>query len=43
MKKIVIDCSKPEGDPDRIKEIPLTEEEIAAMVAAFEAEQAEPE
>lgn len=27
--KLVVDLSKPEGDPERVKSIPLTEEELA--------------
>ena len=27
--KLVIDLSKPEGDPERVQSIPLTEEELA--------------
>lgn len=27
--KLVVDLSKPEGDPDRVKSIPLTAEELA--------------
>ena len=27
--KLVVDLSKPEGDPERIQSIPLTEEELA--------------
>ena len=41
--KLVVDLSKPEGDPDRVKSIPLTEEELAEreqMRIQAEAEQA---
>lgn len=51
--KIVVDLSKPEGDPEREQIIPLTAKEIADLEAtrakfeqekiAFEAEQAEKE
>jgi hypothetical protein len=37
--KLVVDLSKPEGDPERVQSIPLTEEEIAereAMAAQAE-------
>lgn len=27
--KLVVDLSKPEGDPERVQSIPLTEEELA--------------
>lgn len=40
--KLVVDLSKPEGDPDRVKSIPLTAEELAQReldkVAAEQAE-----
>lgn len=40
--KLVVDLSKPEGDPNRVKSIPLTQEELAQReldrVAAEEAE-----
>lgn len=29
LTKLVVDLSKPEGDPDRVKSIPLTPEELA--------------
>lgn len=41
--KLVVDLSKPEGDPDRVKSIPLTAEELAEreqMRIQAEAEQA---
>lgn len=41
--KLVVDLSKPEGDPEREQYIPLTEEEIAqreADAAAYAEEQA---
>lgn len=41
--KLVVDLSKPEGDPDRVKSIPLTAEELAEreqMRVQAEAEQA---
>jgi hypothetical protein len=44
--KLVVDLSKPEGDPERVQSIPLTEEEIAereAMAAQALADQAERE
>ena len=40
--KLVVDLSKPEGHPDRVQSIPLTEEELAQReldrIAAEEAE-----
>lgn len=33
LTKLVVDLSKPEGDPDRVKSVPLTEEEIAQREA----------
>ena len=44
--KLVVDLSKPEGDPERVQSIPLTEEELAQREAdriAAEAAQAERE
>ena len=41
--KLVVDLSKPEGDPERVKSIPLTEEELAereTMRIQAEADQA---
>lgn len=41
--KLVVDLSKPEGDPERAQSIPLTEEELAereTMRVQAEAEQA---
>lgn len=31
--KLVVDLSKPEGDPERVQSIPLTEEELAQREA----------
>lgn len=44
--KLVVDLSKPEGDPERVQSIPLTAEELAereAMAAQALADQAERE
>ncbi len=44
--KLVVDLSKPEGDPERVQSIPLTPEEIAereALAAQALADQAERE
>ena len=44
--KLVVDLSKPEGDPERVQSIPLTEEELAErelMQAQAEAERLERE
>ena len=44
--KLVVDLSKPEGHPERVQSIPLTEEELAQREAdriAAEAAQAERE
>lgn len=41
--KLVVDCSLPEGHPDKVQTIPLTDEEIAqreADAARFAIEQA---
>lgn len=35
--KLVVDCSLPDGHPDRVKTIPLTPEEIAQREADAEA------
>jgi hypothetical protein len=43
LTKLVVDLSKPEGDPERVQSVPLTEEELeerAALQAQAEAEQA---
>lgn len=41
MKKLIIDCSKPVGHPERETIADVPEQEAAAMIAAFQAEQAE--
>ena len=44
--RLVVDCSLPEGHPDKVQIIPLTDEEIAereAMAAQAAIEQAERE
>ena len=44
--KLVVDLSKPEGDPERVQSIPLTEEELSQREAdriAAEAAQTERE
>lgn len=44
--KLVVDCSLPEGDPNKVQVIPLTDEEIAereAQAIQAELEQAERE
>lgn len=44
--KLVVDLSKPEGDPERVQSIPLTAEELAereVLAAEAEARRAEEE
>ncbi len=43
LTKLVVDLSKPEGDPERVQSVPLTEEELeerATLQAQAEVEQA---